>query len=891
MQMANIPSASVVLIEPLTLPAQWIISNFGGGMKKAGKIIGRILVGLLIIVLIVASGGLFYFKSYLPNTVAPKSFPQIDGEIQADGLDGQVDIYRDAMGIPHIYASTPHDLFFAQGYVHAQDRFWQMDSWRHIGSGELSEMFGEGQVETDAFLRTLGWRKTAQAEWDSLDADSRAILQSYTDGVNAYLKDHSDTALSLEYAILGLLSPDYVIEPWEPVHSLTWGKAMAWDLRGNMGEEIERAELLKTLTPEQVALIYPKYPEDHPVIVNEIPTESQASTVKPNSGSSTFDYAALSLDSTVRNASLLDPILGPLGDGIGSNSWAVSGKLSDTGMPYLVNDPHLGIQMPSIWYQVGLHCVETSDTCPFEVAGFSFAGVPGVIIGHNAKIAWGFTNVGPDVMDLYIEKVNPENPNQYEVNGEWVDFEMYDETINIAGGEPVTITVKKTRHGPVISDAYGPTKDAGDPEDEKFVPFKDRVGIELPDPYVVALAWTALTPSTPFEAIWGFDKAQNWDEFREAARGFHVPAQNLIYADIDGNIGYQMPGDIPIRKNGDGTLPVPGWTDEYEWTGFIPFEEQPYTFNPAEGYIVTANNQVNPWDYPYLITEDWDYGYRAQRIVDMIESAPGKIDKAYIQSMQGDSTDLNAQSIIPVWDEITYADATPNQAYALDLMKNWDTVCSRDSQACAVFQWFWWNLDQNTLNDDLPERSAVSGGSKDFETFRLLLPTPDNFFWDDKLTTDIVETRDDVFIASLIETVDQLEKEYGKDPAKWPQWGNLHTATFENGTLGQSGISLIEDLFNRGPFETSGGQSIVNATGWDLGTSYEVDWLPSMRMIVDTSNLNNSLTVHTTGQSGHAYHPHYIDMAPLWAGIKYYPMWWEQDSIINDAESHLILKP
>jgi len=860
-------------------------------MKKIGKFMGRLLIGALVIALVLAAGAFYYFKSYLPGTVAQQSFPQIDGEIQLAGLDGEVNIYRDAMGIPHIYAETTHDLFFAQGYVHAQDRFWQMDSWRHIGSGELSEMFGEGQVETDAFLRTLGWRKTAEAELAQLDPESLAILSAYTDGVNAYLKDHGDTALSLEYAVLGLLSPDYVIEPWEPVHSLTWGKAMAWDLRGNMGDEIERAELLKVLTPEQLAYIYPEYPKDHPVIVNKIPVEGQASNISPDLGLVSFDYAS-ALEAASYNASLLDPVLGELGDGIGSNSWAVSGALTDTGMPYLVNDPHLGIQMPSIWYQVGLHCVEKTEACPYQVAGFSFAGVPGVVIGHNDRIAWGFTNVGPDVMDLYIEKVNPENPNQYEFNGEWVDFEAYEETIQIVGGEPVTITVLKTRHGPVISSTYGLTKDIGDPDDDEFIPFKDRVGgVELPEQYVVALAWTALTPSTPFEAIWGFNKAQNWEEFREATRAFHVPAQNLLYADVEGNIGYQMPGDIPIRKNGDGTLPVPGWTDEYDWEGFIPFEELPYTFNPEEGYIVTANNQVNPWDYPYLITKDWDYGYRAQRIVDMIESAPGKIDKAYLQAMQGDSTDLNAQSIIPIWNEIEYKDASANEAYALDLMKNWDTVCNADSQACAVFQTFWWNLDQNTLNDNLPEKNSVSGGSQNFETFRLLLPEPDNFFWDDKTTEDVVETRDEIFIASLVETVSQMEDQYGKDPAKWPHWGELHTATFENGTLGKSGVFLIEDLFNRGPFETSGGQSIVNATGWDVGSGFFVDWLPSMRMIVDINDLNDSVTVHTTGQSGHAYHPHYIDMAPLWAGVEYYPMWWDQESIIDDAEGHLILKP
>lgn len=858
-------------------------------MKKIGKSISKILGGALILILIVAAGGLFYFKSYLPKTVAPRSFPQTNGELQLSGLDGNVDIYRDAMGVAHIYAATSHDLFFAQGYVHAQDRFWQMDAWRHIGAARLSEMFGGAQVKTDAFLRTLGWRHVAQAEWEALNPVSQSILQAYADGVNAYLKDHDKTALSLEYAVLGLLSPDYTIEKWTPIDSLTWGKAMAWDLRGNMEDEIERAELLKTLTPEQVALLYPEYPKDHPVIVNQI---GGSESFMVDSQPANLNYADFNFDSVLQNAALLDPFLGRLGDGIGSNSWVVSGGLTDTGMPYLANDPHLGIQMPSIWYQVSLHCVQKSNQCPFEVAGFSFAGVPGVVIGHNDRIAWGFTNVGPDVMDLYIEKVNPDNPNQYEVNGKWVDFETREEVIKIAGGKSETIVVRSTRHGPVVSDTYAPTKDSDDGKNPDFIPFKERIGgVDLPEQYVVALSWTALTPSTPFEAIWGFDKAQNWNEFRMAAREFHVPAQNLVYADVDGNIGYQMPGDIPIRKNGDGTLPVPGWTDDYEWNGFIPFEEQPYTLNPKEGYIVTANNQVGPWDYPYLITQDWDYGYRAQRIVDMIQSAPGKIDKAYIQSMHGDSTDLNAASLLPTWATISYTPANANETYALDMLMKWDYACKADSQACAIFQQFWWNLDQNTINDDVAKRNRVDGGAKDFETFRHLLADPNNFFWDDKTTKDVVETRDDIFIASLSQTVSQFEKEYGKDPAKWPQWGDLHTATFRNGTLGESGIFLIEDLFNRGPFKTSGGQSLVNATGWDVGKSFEVDWLPSMRMIADMSNLNNSLTVHTTGQSGHAYAPHYDDMIPLWTAIQYYPMWWNQDSIVNDSSEHLILKP
>ncbi|NJC98608.1 MAG: penicillin acylase family protein, partial [Anaerolineae bacterium] len=832
-------------------------------------------------------GGAAYFKSYLPNTIAPKSFPQIDGEIQLEGLDGSVDIYRDAMGIPHIYAATQHDLFFAQGYVHAQDRFWQMDTWRHIGSGTLSEMFGSGQVETDTFLRTLGWRQTAEAEYAQLDATSKAILDAYVAGVNAYLKDHDTTALSLEYAILGLLSPDYEIKPWTPINSLTWGKAMAWDLRGNMGEEIERAVLLKTLTPKQVAELFPAYPEDHPVIVNKIGGGTSANMPVY---ASAFDIPAETLVALQHNASLLDRALGPAGDGIGSNSWAVSGSRTTTGMPLLANDPHLGIQMPSIWYQVHLECKPVSDACPFNVAGFTFAGVPGVVIGHNDHVAWGFTNVGPDVMDLYIEKVNPDNPDQYEVNGQWVNFETRTETIDVVGGDPVEITIRSTRHGPVISEVYGPLKNEGDPKDKEFIPFKDRAGIELPEQYVIALKWTALTPSTPFQAIWGFNQAQNWEEFREAARGFHVPAQNLLYADVDGNIGYQMPGDIPIRANGDGTIPVPGWTDEYEWTGFIPFEEQPYTLNPAEGYIVTANNQVPPRDYPYLITHDWDYGFRAQRIVDMIENAPGKIDIAYIQKMQGDSFDANAPIFVPMMlASLEENAATPNQAIALDMLAKWDYQDRVDSGGAAVFNAFWRAFLQNTFNDDLPEeRYYADGGSRWNELMRHL--DAGSAWWDDRSTTDVIETRDDIIVKSFEQGVAELDKLLGKDPLQW-RWGDLHAATFRNGTLGESGIGLIESLFNRGPYPTGGGEAIVNATGWSVKDGYETNWLPSMRMIVDLGDLNNSVTVHTTGQSGHAYHPHYDDMAPMWANVEYYSMLWSEQAIMNNAEGHLILNP
>lgn len=855
-------------------------------MKKYGKVLGRLLIGVLIIALLLVAGSFYYFKSYLPTKVAPLSLPQISGEIHLKGLDGPVDVYRDKMGIPHIYASTLHDLFFAQGYVHAQDRFWQMDAWRHIGSGTLSEMFGSGQVETDSFLRTLGWRETAQAEWDGMGPESRAILTAYTDGVNAYLKDHDGTALSLEYAVLHLLSPAYKIAPWTPINSLTWGKAMAWDLRGNLDEEVQRAILLKTLTPQKVDQLFPPYPSDHPVIVKEI---GSGSSTNAEDGRVVSSVSTSTLTALQQNVSLLDGILGPHGDGIGSNSWALSGNLTATGTPLLANDPHLGIQMPSIWYQVDLHCMPKNDQCPFEVAGFSFAGVPGVIIGHNDKVAWGFTNTGPDVMDLFIEKINPDNPDQYEANGKWVNFDTRTETIDMAGGKPVKITVRSTRHGPIISDTYGPLEDTNTSHARDFKPFKDKSGIPLPEHYAIALDWTALKPSSPFEAIWGFDKARNWDDFRAAARNFHVPAQNLLYADTEGNIGYQTPGDIPIRKNGDGRFPEPGWTGEYDWTGYIPFDKLPYTFNPSDGYIVTANNQVAPNSYPYLITTDWDYGFRANRIVNLIKNAPGKIDIPYIQKMQGDKHDANADTFVPLLSSLSPS-LNNDQMTALKLLQNWDYQARADSAAAAVFESFWRHLLQDTFNDDLPKDYWPEGSSRWNEVMRNLVKNPNDSFWDDQSTKNKVETRDDILKLAFSQAVKEMHNTFGKDTSKW-NWGNMHAATFRNQTLGESGVGLIEGLFNRGPYPVGGGEAIVDATGWSAVDGYETNWLPSMRMIVDMGKLRNSLTVHTTGESGHAYSPHYTDMVPLWANIKYYPMLWDQKSVEANTEGHLQLLP
>ena len=833
-------------------------------LKKIGKILLIILAALVIIVAALAIFGPPWTRS-----TAEKSFPQIDGEIQIPGLDGPVEVYRDAYGVPHIYASTQHDLFVAQGYVHAQDRFWQMDFWRHQGAGRLSELLGSSLVDTDKFLRTLGWERIAKEELELLDAQSSFILSSYAEGVNAYLSAHSGTELALEYAFLPILNRGYQPAAWTSLNSLTWAKAMAWDLRRNLDTEIDRALLAKTLTPKQIDELYPPYPSDHPEIVPGFTSgQSSTSSLQP------ANLPAQTLRSLQTQLAALDAITGGGFEGIGSNSWAISSDLTNTGMPILVNDPHLGAQMPSIWYEVGLHCLPKTEDCNMDVYGYSFAGVPGVVIGHNDRIAWGFTNVGPDVMDLYIEKINPENPNQYEFQGEWVDMQVVTEQIEVAGGEIIEHTVRVTQHGPIITADYG------------LETFAEDAGIEVPENYALAVNWTALEPSCVFCSIWKFNSAQNWDDFRAAAREFVVPAQNLLYADVDGNIGYQMPGNIPIRVDGhNGMDAVPGWTGEYEWQGYIPFDELPFSFNPPSGYIATANNAVVGTDYPYLITYQWSYGYRAQRIVDMLESAPGPIDFAYIQQMQGDNYELMTEALLPVLMQIPLEDAALEEARAL--LSGWDGQLDMDSAPAALYMAFWRNLLNLTFVDDLPEDYNVGVESGAKEIVRNLIAEPDSAWWDDK-TTPEVEARDDIFAAAFAAGLKEIQKLQGKDPANWA-WGDLHTITFHNQVM--SSFPFIANAFDRGPYPTAGGAAIVNATGWDESAPYVVDWLPSMRMIVDMGDLTNSLVVNTTGQSGHPYHPNYIDQADLWRNIQYRPMLWAQADVEADAEGHMRFIP
>ncbi|MGP3931553.1 penicillin acylase family protein [Nonomuraea sp. KM88] len=796
------------------------------------------------------------------------SFPQADGSLRLPGLSGKVEIYRDKSGIPHIYAGTAADLFMAQGFVHAQDRFFEMDFRRHMTAGRLSELFGASTLKTDKALRTMGWRWVAEQELGGLAPETRDNLNAYAKGVNTWLAANPNASdRSLEYSVLKLQNGAYQPEKWTAADSVAWLKAMAWDLRSNVESEIDRALALTKLPKERVDQLYPGYPYDrHSPIVTQGTLArghfDQEAEPRRRAGR-LLTQAAAALDAVPDTMSTEDR------EGIGSNSWVVSGANTATGKPLLANDPHLAPQMPSVWYQAGLHCRKLTEECPYDVTGFTFSGVPGVIIGHTDKISWGFTNLGPDVADLFLEQVEGDT---YLYQGERLKLATRKEQIKVAGGDPVTITVRSTRHGPLINEVIDTARPSGEAN-------------------AVALQWTALTPGRTADAIFELNRASDWEQFKAAAALFDVPAQNLIYADTSGKIGYQAPGRIPVRENGDGTWPVPGWTGEYDWKPEpIPFDRLPSVEDPADGFIVTANNAViDPARYRPLLTKDWSYGYRSERIRDLIEEAleKGPIDAAAMARIQQDTYNGFAETLIPA---LMRVDLAGPSGQARQLLKTWDRREDLDSAAAAYFNAVWRQVLVLTFNDDLPEQARPAGGDRWYEVVRLLLAAPGDPFWDDVTTKNRKETRDDILRQAMASAHQELANRLGDDVTSW-RWGDLHRLELVNGSLGTSGIAPVEALFNRGPLSVAGGKDAVNATGWNVQRGYEITAVPSMRMIVDLSDLDRSRWINLTGASGHAFHDNYGDQAEVWARGELLPMLSTPESVRKAAVHTLRLNP
>lgn len=854
------------------------------------KILLIMLVVVVVIIACVLIGGYLFYRDLTRGPL-----PKHDGEISVEGLHDTVEILRDEWGVPHIYAKNMHDLFFAQGFTLAQDRWWQMEFWRHIGSGRIEETTGRDDdlLEADILIRTLGWRELAEQEVELCDEETMAYLQAFADGVNAYITSRNYGDLALEYSVLRLVGKRIHIEPWTPVDSLVWGKVMAWDLtRGGNVEEIRMTiyELIGQEMTDQ--WMTPTWPfGERPTIVQLEDLDIAVQTRSTEGGNETITATEPQIPSG-GDWNDISFVFGK-GRGVGSNNWVVSGNMSESGMPLLANDPHLGIQLPSIWYEIGLHCLPDNGQLPFDVTGFTFAPIPGVVIGHNDFIAWGVTNTGPDVTDLYKIKVNPENPLQYEWNGEWRDMTVRQETIRFAGsGKTVNIQVRETHLGPIIND------------NELDEETKEVLGFNNEDP--LALRWTGLEPSNMSRAVVGINNATNWEEFRSALQYWDVPSQNFVYADTEGNIGYQMPGRIPIRAGShSGLLPVPGWTDEFEWQGYVPYEKLPSVFNPRQGYIATANQAVVSPEYydwlaqelgagrNYVFSQDWDYGYRAQRIVEMLEAnAPHTIES--YERIQGDNKLISATEIIPYLAALEFDDELTE---ARDWLLEWDYQFDMESPQAALYAQFWARLLENLFNDQLDDEKLEAedkayGSDRDMWATALLLQDPDNAWWDNATTDDVIETRDDILLQSFQEGYNNTVAALGKDREKW-KWGDLHKATFVSNPLGVSGVGFVERRVNRGPYAVGGSMATVNNTAWGVGSDedFEVLWLPSMRMIVDLADFTRSATIHTTGQSGHPYSSHYGDMIDLWRNIEYHPMLWTRQQVEDAAVSRLVLNP
>lgn len=868
--------------------------------RSVGRTVGITLFSILagIVVLALIAVGFVAFT-------AQRSFPQLSGEASVPGLEAEVTVQRDVLGIPTITADSSHDLFFAQGYVQAQDRFWEMDFRRHVTSGRLSELFGESQLSTDKFLRTLGWHATAEQEVEALSATERAYYDAYADGVNAYLAENQGADASFEYAILGLQNPDYQIEPWTPADSVAWLKAMAWDLRSNIENETERAVLASNFTEAQIDGLYPGYPFDrNPVIVPKISTVPAVGTAPDlaaeddtdgdagetggdASGDADAAPAAAAIEWT-EAATVLDAVsdlVGDAGEGIGSNSWVVSGSVTDTGMPLLANDPHLGASLPSVWHQIQLKCSTVTEECPFDVAGFGFSGLPGVVIGHNERIAWGFTNLTTDVTDLYLEKIDGDS---YWYDGALVPLETHTETFKVAGGEDIDLEVRSTANGPIVS---GLTDDFTAIAENPYTGTAGTVAapVDAPDgEYAVSLRWTALQPGTTASAIFALNTAKDFDDFRGAAALFDVPAQNLIYADVDGNIGYQTPGKLPIRGAGDGSMPQPGWDSTYAWQGYIPFEELPVSYNPTEGYIVTANNAIVAADYTYSLTTDWDYGWRAARIDELIQRAiaKGPVTAADLNAIQADNYSFIGMRLTAAYADITTGDDDTDAA--LDLLQEWDAQNGADSSAAAYANVLWDTLVENVFVDGRENAAPLSGQGRLFLVVDALLDDDASPWWTNEELG--VSGMTDMLKRSAIDAYERLVDEQGDNPTRW-NWGALHALPLTNGSFGESGIAPIEWLFNRGPYPVGGGSSVVNATGWDLGSSFATVTVPSMRMIVDLSDFDASRWNQLTGESGHAFHTNYTDQVESWQRAELTPWPFSSKAVDAATTDTLVLTP
>lgn len=793
------------------------------------------------------AGGAYYLFMRRP-------LPKTRGTLRLEDLHEPVEVVTDRYGVPHIYAHNEDDLYLAQGYVHAQHRLWQMELNRRISSGRLAEIFGEMALEADRFARRLGLHRAAENGARSLSPHSARILERYARGVNAFINSHRNN-LPIEFTLLRL-QPDL----WEATDSIQWSKLMGWNLGGNWETEVIRALLIAKLGPERAAKLETGYDPTHPLI---IPPGVSYDGINPGM---LEEYTALKQLSG----------FGLLG---GSNNWVVDGSMTTTGKPILCNDPHLGQSAPSIWFECHLIAGD------IDVVGASFPGAPGIIIGHNRHVAWGVTNAVSDVEDLYIEKFNPQNPNQYEFRGRWEEARVYREEIRVKGRkEPVIEEVRETRHGPILTTI---SRKIEGPNGETE---------ELP----LALRWTGLEHNDIIDALERMALATNIDEFREALRHWDVPAQNFVFADTNGDIGYLMAGAIPVRSQGQALLPSPGWTGEYEWNGLIPFEKLPQITNPPQHFIVTANNRVVDDSYPYYISHEWLNGYRARRIRDLLTSK-GKLSLSDMAVIQADQYSIPAEQIVPHM--LSVAPRTQLALQAQEILRTWHYKLSPDSAGAALYTTFLRKLERiifaALLGDDeqLLDRYLGIGttilaimnaySSRDKPLIVRLLNEQDDSWFADSVMPNGPRTWSAALLSAFEATLEELREKLGDDPARW-QYGKIHKMTFRH-VLGL--LKPLDKIFNRGPYPAGGDIDTVNMGAVVPNQPETVVTVPSFRQIVNLADLAASLSMHAPGQSGQPASKHYDDFIKPWRNVEHHPMLFDHEMIDENVAGRLRMQP
>ncbi len=882
---------------------------------RRGRLAWRLvkLLALLVALLLVAA-------VLLGAVSTQRGFPQTSGTITVKGLDRPVTVGRDGAGIIQITAADQHDLFFAQGYTHAQERMWQMELSRRIGAGRLAELFGKGQLNTDRYIRTLGWRIAAQRDLAAMSPQSVAVMQAYADGVNAWIAEH-DGRLSTAFVVTGLLSGrggvgGFTLEAWTPLDTATWQKVQAWSLGGNADAEIFR--LLADVKLGHAAKtdeLFPAYDPAAPVIT---PTGLKGSggagaTVPPGAPGQpigaaptpagttagwapnlTADHVAALTDlahlaTAVASLAGLDGGEGLIGShGVGSNNWVVSGDRTASGKPILANDPHLGFGIPSVWIINGLHCRIVFEGCPWDVVGVTFPGAPAIVLGHNARIAWGATNVGPDTQDLFVEKVDPTDPKgHYIFEGASVPFEIRHETIKVRGGADVEIDVRSTRHGPVLSD----------------------VDKRLGDGPVLALRWTTTAEvDLALETFFKIDTATSFADFHAAFDGYGSPSQNFIYADVDGHIGYVLPGLIPIRAGPrDGERVRDGTSGTEEWTGYVPGDQLPWQLDPEGGQIVSANNAAVDASYPFWLGRDWDPGYRAARVIQRLAEVP-KLTAEDMRAIQLDTYLRRADDVIPALRALRFVLTTKDGRLLWDRIVSWDRQCDVDSVGCAAYVTTELALMRAIFDDELgPLAREYVGSVFSWGALIEILRSPTSGWWRVNQPDRNGPFDPKVIVPAAIDaTAAQLRSAYG-DPANWT-WGRLHQVTFRESTLGSSGIPPLEWYFNPPGRPVAGADGAIDNNYYRVVRAYPdpndpsfvplgikdlfgVTNGPSLRLTIDMSDIDAARIIITTGQSGNPFDPHYGDLIPLWARGETLPLPFSPGNVAAATVQTLTLSP